>query len=69
MPLSDSQATQKNGKRKPQQLSVINTKDLSGLTNGEADTIFPSVGGEELGKNREKEFRGENFINFGLNVL
>lgn len=40
---------EKNGKRKTH-LSVINIEDFSGLTNGEADMIFPSVGREELGK-------------------
>lgn len=68
MSLSNSQVTQKKGKRKTQQLFVINIEDFSGLTNGEADMTFPSVGREELEKNREKELRRENLINFGLNV-
>lgn len=53
-PLSGSprswRCPQKAGERKRWKLSAINIKDFSGLTNGEADVIAPSVGGEELEK-------------------
>lgn len=42
----------KAGERKTRKLSAINIKDLGGLTNGEADVIAPSVGGEELEKKK-----------------
>jgi len=53
VPLSHSQATKTNEKRKTWQLAVINIKDLRELANGEAGKIFLSVGREELGKKVE----------------